>query len=238
MRNAAREIVSALLDRIDKIVDDESELFPPELFKHRHKIFAAFPTLRTPDLNRGYYVYGILDCTAQIATLVDPGKLPRRLTKILKHLITTLDAPECRWKAVCLSIPYSCSRSSSAASAHASSTNWHLLQIEILLSCRQTREEQCQTLKELVNNGHHAEEIAAEIKTIAGFLQRDEEKRLRPEIKRCLTCKEQHIPSCSECRAQWLTRFGKRRFCAAIYCCNITKPRIWLTPQFAARGCV
>lgn len=58
---------------------------------------------RPPDLDQGYYYYGLLDCISQLASVSNPQMLGEGLQNRIKDLICDSVVPEFRWKAV--SIP-------------------------------------------------------------------------------------------------------------------------------------
>ena len=57
-----------------------------------------------PDLDRGWFYYGLLDCAAQLSGLTDPNTLHHKgILDEMKDLIFKGESPEYRWKAVSIS---------------------------------------------------------------------------------------------------------------------------------------
>ena len=105
LRIAATAIVTALVDKVEEMLAAENGKFSPELASRWHKALAIF-SRGPPDLDQGYYYYGLLDCVSQLAAVSDTGLLGVGLLKIVKNLILDSVVPEFRWKAV--SVPRSC----------------------------------------------------------------------------------------------------------------------------------
>ena len=99
MRRAATTIVSALLEKVGEMLLTEDSLSPPRLGKQWPKT-RTIVGLGPPDLDKGYYVLGLLDCAAQLATLGNPGMFPVQFVDKLMSLILENNVPEYRWKAV------------------------------------------------------------------------------------------------------------------------------------------
>lgn len=99
LRIAAAAIVSALVDKVDEILGVENGTSPPELASRWHKALAIIAR-GPPDLDQGYYYYGLLDCVSQLAAVSDPPVLGEGLLNRLKDLIFDSGVPEFRWKAV------------------------------------------------------------------------------------------------------------------------------------------
>ena len=72
---------------------------PAKLGNYWHRYIAAFHK-GPPGLDRSYYFYGLLDCTAQLAAFVKPDMIPLRLRHSLTQLFKYHGVPEIRWKAV------------------------------------------------------------------------------------------------------------------------------------------
>ena len=94
--------MSALVDKVDETLIVENGSFPAGLAKRWHKVL-AFISRGPPDLDQGYYYYGLLDCVSQLAAVSDPQLLGVKLLDRVKDLIFDSAVPEFRWKAV--SIP-------------------------------------------------------------------------------------------------------------------------------------
>ena len=99
MRTAATTITSALLAKIGEMLLTEDSLSPPRLRNQWPKTRTTF-RLGPPDLDQGYYVFGLLDCAAQLATLGSPGMFPVQFFDKVMSLILENNVPEYRWKAV------------------------------------------------------------------------------------------------------------------------------------------
>ena len=105
MINIASIILPALVEKVELLVDAETRTSLPTLRGN-------WPRLRTlldlppPTLNRGYYLYGLLDCAAQLATMADLSVHRQTFLEKIKALIFTSEVREYRWKAVsyCLSL--------------------------------------------------------------------------------------------------------------------------------------
>ena len=99
--------MSALVEKIDEILAVENGKFSPELAKRWHKTL-AFVSRGPPNLDQGYYTYGLLDCVSQLSTVSDPQMLGEGLLNRVKDLIFDSVVPEFRWKAV--STPFFCAK--------------------------------------------------------------------------------------------------------------------------------
>lgn len=99
MRRAATTIISALLAKVGEMLLTEDSLSPPRLRNQWPKTRAIIH-LGPPDLDQGYYVYGLLDCAAQLATLGNPAMFPVQFVDKVMRLILENNIPEYRWKAV------------------------------------------------------------------------------------------------------------------------------------------
>lgn len=84
---------------MDEILAVEHGQFPQELARRWHKALAVI-SRGPPDLDRGYYYYGLLDCVSQIAAVSDPQMLGKGLLNRVNGLIFDSVVPEFRWKAV------------------------------------------------------------------------------------------------------------------------------------------
>lgn len=102
LRIAATAIVSALADKLDEILAVENESLPPELAKRWHKALALV-SHGPPDLEKGYYYFGLLDCISQLAAVSDSQILGGGLLIRVKNLVFDSIVPEFRWKAVSIS---------------------------------------------------------------------------------------------------------------------------------------
>lgn len=99
VRKAAAVIVMTLLLKLDKILIEEDSSAWPDPGTKWHKLLAAIQW-NTPDLDRGWYYFGLLDCAAQLAALVEPAVLPQGFVGRIKKLIFRKASLEYRWKAV------------------------------------------------------------------------------------------------------------------------------------------
>jgi len=99
VREAAAVIVMTLLLKLDRILPEENSTSWPEPGSKWHKLLAAI-NWETPKLDRGWYYFGLLDCAAQLAALVDPSMLPKGFISSIKQLIFRKASLEYRWKAV------------------------------------------------------------------------------------------------------------------------------------------
>ena len=102
VREAATIIVSALLNKLEEILVKEDESNPPKLGGQWPRVLATCQ-LGPPDLDRGWYFWGVLDCASQLTSLVDPRTLSSGIVKRLERLLFESKTSEYRWKAV--SIP-------------------------------------------------------------------------------------------------------------------------------------
>lgn len=138
----------------------ENGKFPPELARRWHKALAVI-SRGPPDLDQGYYFYGLLDCVSQLAAVSDPRMLGEGLLDRIKDLVFDSVVPEFRWKA-----------------------------IEVSLSCHCTRWEQYQMLRRDVEMRPAVEtkvNILEEIHLIRMHLESDEDENLRFRVSRPLT---------------------------------------------------
>ena len=99
MRRAATTIISALLAKVGEMLLTVDSLSPPRLRNQWPKM-RTMVRLGPPDLDQGYYVFGLLDCAAQLATLGNPGMFPVQFVNKVMSLILENNVPEYRWKAV------------------------------------------------------------------------------------------------------------------------------------------
>jgi hypothetical protein len=103
VRQAATIIVSALLDKLEDILVKEDESNPPKLGGQWPRVLATCQ-LGPPDLDRGWYFWGVLDCASQLTSLVDPRTLGSGIVKKVERLLFESKTSEYRWKAV--SVPF------------------------------------------------------------------------------------------------------------------------------------
>ena len=104
IRENAAVIVSNLLDKIYTILVEEAQEPSPG----RPKIGSQWPNkVRAaigrgpPDLDRGWFYYGILDCLSQLSALTDTHTLRHKgILDEMKDLVFRGGSPEYRWKAV------------------------------------------------------------------------------------------------------------------------------------------
>ena len=99
MREAAALVVSTLLDKLEDILAKEDESNPPKLGGQWPRTLATCQR-GPPDLDRGWYFYGVLDCASQLTSLVDPKTLRKGLVDRIEQLLFESKTPEYRWKAV------------------------------------------------------------------------------------------------------------------------------------------
>ena len=99
MRSGIAQFVSILLGKIDEILATEFSN-PPSSLAHYSHTFLTTVHRGPPDIDRGYYFYGLLDITAQLSAVINPKMLPRRLFQNLIQLIEEHELAEFRWKAV------------------------------------------------------------------------------------------------------------------------------------------
>ena len=100
MRQAAAVIIPALLQKVEELLATaDNARSPPELGGQWAK-FRVATKLPCPTLDRGWYYLGVLDCAAQLATLIDMGVARGSLLDKMWHLVRTSKTPEYRWKAM------------------------------------------------------------------------------------------------------------------------------------------
>ena len=99
VRRAVVPIVTSLLNQVNGILAAENGKSPPDLAKRWHKT-SAFFSLGPPSLNQGWFQWGLLDCTSQLAALTGPQMLGQGLRNRVEALIFDSVVPEFRWKAV------------------------------------------------------------------------------------------------------------------------------------------
>ncbi len=101
--NAAAIVVSTLLDKINALLAEEDRRGRPKVGGQWPKVRATFGC-GPPDLNRGGFYYGLLDCLTQLSGLADTNTLRHKgIFEKMTKLIFGRESPEYRWKAV--SIP-------------------------------------------------------------------------------------------------------------------------------------
>lgn len=103
IRKNAAIIVSTLLDKLYTLVEEEAQEPSPG----RPTIGSQWPKVRAaigrgpPNLDRGWFYYGILDCLSQLSGLTDTNTLHHKgILDKMKKLIFGDESPEYRWKAV------------------------------------------------------------------------------------------------------------------------------------------
>ena len=102
VRESVALVVSTLLDNIHALLVEEGRS-RPKIGGQWHKTRAAIGR-GPPDLDRGWFYYGLLDCAAQISALTDTNNLrDKGIFDGMKKLIFGDESQEYRWKAV--SIP-------------------------------------------------------------------------------------------------------------------------------------
>ena len=152
MRKAAAIIIESLLEKIENLLDIETRNSSPKLGGQWPRLRSLL-NLEPPALDRGYYVWGLLDCAAQLTTLTDASVQRKSFFDKLRHIVVTTNVEEYRWKA-----------------------------IEVLLSFQPTRTEQYHALQSVIATrlayiakGKALEETAM----IQDLLEQDEEAKLR-----------------------------------------------------------
>lgn len=110
-RKKAAAIVLALIDKVDGILVEMKSAAWPEPGKQWHKL-RALAQRGIPNLDRGWYYFGLLDCASQIAAFVDPSVLPKAFVGRIEQLILRKASREYCWKAVSrlILIPANCQR--------------------------------------------------------------------------------------------------------------------------------
>ena len=152
MRKAAAIIVAALLEKIENLLDIETRNSSPKLGGQWPRIRSLL-NLESPALDRGYYVWGLLDCAAQLSTLTDASVQRESFFSKLRHIVVTTNVEEYRWKAM-----------------------------EVLLAFQPTRTEQYRALQSVIATrlSYMAKEKALEETVmIQDLLEQDEEAHLR-----------------------------------------------------------
>ena len=104
IRKSAAIIVSSLLDKLYTLVEEEAQEPSPGRPtigpQWPNKVRAAMRR-GSPDLDRGWFYYGILDCLSQLSGLTDINTLHHKgILNKMKKLIFGDESPEYRWKAV------------------------------------------------------------------------------------------------------------------------------------------
>ena len=66
---------------------------------HLKDVLLTF-TGRSPRLDRGYYIYGLLDCAAQLGRHLHPDDIPSELKATKESLLLVSGDQVLRWKAV------------------------------------------------------------------------------------------------------------------------------------------
>lgn len=99
VREATALIVSALLQKVDELVNSESSASSPRLRRNWNKT-RTLMGMGPPDIDQGYYFLGLLDCAAQLATVGSPEMLPIDFAEKVRRLVFESIVPEFRWKAV------------------------------------------------------------------------------------------------------------------------------------------
>ena len=108
IRENAAVIVSTLLDKLYTLLEEEAREPSPG----RPKIGRQWPNkVRAaigrgpPDLDRGWFYYGLLDCVTQLSGLTDTNTLRHKgILDEMKRLIFWGESPEYRWKAVSITV--------------------------------------------------------------------------------------------------------------------------------------
>lgn len=102
VRESVTLVVSTLLDKIHALLAEEGR-GRPKIGGQWHKTRAAIGR-GPPDLDRGWFYYGLLDCAAQISVLTDINTLrDKGIFDGMRQLIFGDESQAYRWKAV--SIP-------------------------------------------------------------------------------------------------------------------------------------
>ena len=104
IRENAAVIISTLLDKLYTLSEEEArEPSPgrPKIGRQWPNKLRAWTRRGPPDLDRGWFYYGILDCLSQLSGLTDTNTLRHKgILDEMKKLIFVGESPEYRWKAV------------------------------------------------------------------------------------------------------------------------------------------
>lgn len=65
-------------------------------------LFRAFLNRGPPHFSAYYYIYGLLDCAAQLARILDGDRIPQAFEHTMEQIIAKSKEPSFRWKAVSL----------------------------------------------------------------------------------------------------------------------------------------
>ena len=108
IRENAAVIVSTLLDKLYTLLEEEGQEPSPGMprigSQWPNKVRAAIGR-GPPDLDRGWFYYGILDCLSQLSSLTDTNTLRHKgILDEMKNLIFRGASPEYRWKAVSITV--------------------------------------------------------------------------------------------------------------------------------------
>ena len=98
-KEAASLLVRTLYDRIYEILEQESASSLPTRPQIWPRILTTI-NLGPPAINRGYFLVGLLDCTAQLSALTGTQNMGIGLKEHLRQLIWSSQDQEYRWKAV------------------------------------------------------------------------------------------------------------------------------------------
>lgn len=101
-KEATEFIVSALLQKVSELLITESSSNLPTIGRQWPRTRAIIG-LPPPDLDRGYYFIGLLDCAAQLATVTSIDVFPDGLLDRVARWVVESSIPEFRWKAVSIS---------------------------------------------------------------------------------------------------------------------------------------
>ena len=96
--NAANVVVPALLDKVEVLLEAEISKLPR--LGGQWLILRSLLDLGPPALDRGYYLFGLLDCAVQLAGLIDLLKYRGSLVEKMTELVMTCNIAEYRWQAV------------------------------------------------------------------------------------------------------------------------------------------
>ena len=95
---AVNVVVPALLEKVESLIDAERS-DPPRLGGQWLKLRSLLD-LGPPTLDRGYYLFGLLDCAAQLAALIYLSRYRPTLLEMMTDLISTSNIAEYRWLSV------------------------------------------------------------------------------------------------------------------------------------------
>lgn len=108
VRESVAPVVSTLLDKVYTLLAAEGQHHPrgrPKLGPQWYNKVRAALGRGPPDLDRGWFYYGLLDCALQLSGLTNTNTLRNKgIFDEMKGLIFEGESPEYRWKAVSLPV--------------------------------------------------------------------------------------------------------------------------------------